>query len=153
MTVDEFRAEQEWLGASYGTEYELPPNWPEAKWRLRTNFAAAGTGGLILWPVFGATNQLLGGLALLVLTVWLVRKGRPPWVTAVPMVFMLAMTGWAIVELARTFVGGPDGGGRPGLLAISVVMLAMEVWIVIEAGVLVVRGSRSGGLAGGSSGG
>ncbi len=117
---------------------------PDPRWRLRTNFAAAGTGGLILWPVFGATNQLLAGLALLVLTVWLVRRGRPPWVTALPMVFMLAMTGWAIVELACSFMGD---GGRPGLLVISLGMLGLEVWIVAEAAVLVVHGGRSGSLA------
>ncbi|MFG0260143.1 MAG: carbon starvation protein A, partial [Phycisphaerales bacterium JB041] len=33
-------------------------------------FAGAGKGALILWPIFGATNQLLGGPALLVVTVW-----------------------------------------------------------------------------------
>jgi carbon starvation protein len=65
--------------------------------------ASAGMGGLILWPVFGATNQLLGGLALLVVTVWLVRHNRPIWVTALPMVFMLAMTGWAIADMTRQF--------------------------------------------------
>ncbi|MEQ8770688.1 MAG: carbon starvation protein A [Phycisphaerales bacterium] len=129
-------------------------DWPSPRTSVRTNFAAAGTGGLILWPVFGATNQLLGGLALLVLTVWLVRRGRPPWVTALPMVFMLAMTGWAIVELARSFMGPVDGrGGRPGLLVILLLMLGLEVWIVAEAAVLVVRGKRSGSLADGASGG
>lgn len=97
----------------------------------------AGKGGLILWPVFGATNQLLGGLALLVLTVWLVRNRRPAWVTAVPMVFMLAMTGWAITELVRHFAGG---GGNTLLLVVGVVMLAMEVWIVVEAAVFIAKG-------------
>ena len=99
--------------------------------------ASAGKGGLILWPVFGATNQLLGGLALLVLTVWLVRSRRPAWVTALPMVFMLAMTGWAIAELIRHFAAEGD---KPLLLGVGVVMLAMEIWIVVEAAVFVARG-------------
>ncbi len=110
----------------------------------------AGLGGLILWPVFGATNQLLGGLALLVLTVWLVKTGRPRWVTAGPMVFMLAMTGWAIVELVRHFAP-PEPNWL--LLGVGVAMLAMEVWIVVEAARLMFRyeplvdagGSRGGG--------
>ncbi|MEZ5948829.1 MAG: carbon starvation CstA 5TM domain-containing protein [Planctomycetaceae bacterium] len=41
-----------------------------------------GTGGLILWPLFGATNQLLAGLALMVTFFYLWRRGRsawPPW--------------------------------------------------------------------------
>ena len=119
------------------------PRWPkevvEGLWVL-TRWEEAGLGGLILWPVFGATNQLLGGLALLVLTVWLVRTNRPAWVSALPMVFMLAMTGWAIVELIRHFA---SGGDNTLLLVVSVLMLAMEVWIVIEAGVFIARRGRT----------
>ncbi len=37
---------------------------------------AGGKGGLVLWPLFGTTNQLLAGVTLLVVTVWLRRKGR-----------------------------------------------------------------------------
>ena len=46
----------------------------------------------IIWPVFGSTNQLLGGLALLVITVWLKRTGRPIWPTLFPMLFMVSAT-------------------------------------------------------------
>ncbi len=46
----------------------------------------------VIWPVFGSTNQLLGGLALLVITVWLKRTGRPIWVTLFPMLFMISAT-------------------------------------------------------------
>lgn len=102
-------------------------------------FAGAGKGALILWPIFGATNQLLGGLALLVITVWLVRHKRPAWVTAIPMVFMLAMTGWAIVSLVSQFA---QAEGKAHLLAVGIAMLALEVWIVAEAVVLVVGGRR-----------
>ena len=100
-------------------------------------FATAGKGALILWPIFGATNQLLGGLALLVVTVWLVRHNRPAWVTAIPMVFMLAMTGWAIASLVQQFA---DAEGKVHLLIVGLAMLVLEVWIVVEAGVLLVRG-------------
>ncbi len=99
--------------------------------------AGAGAGGLILWPIFGATNQLLGGLALLVLTVWLVRSRRPFWVTAIPMVFMLVMTGWAIGDMIMGFAGR---SGQLHLLLISALMLGMEIWIVLEAGLFLLRG-------------
>lgn len=106
--------------------------------------ANAGRGGLILWPVFGATNQLLGGLALLVITVWLARRRVPAWVTAVPMVFMLVMTAWAIIELVRQFLRPLDAGGpvQWHLVAVASLMLALEVWIVIE-GVAVFLSRRS----------
>ncbi len=97
-------------------------------------FINAGKGALILWPIFGATNQLLAGLALLVVTVWLVRNRRPAWVTAIPMVFMLGMTGWAIVSLVGQFAGAE---GKTHLLVIGVAMLILEVWIVAEAVMLV----------------
>lgn len=102
----------------------------------RVGLAAAGTGGLILWPVFGATNQLLGGLALLVITVWLVRRRRPAWVTAIPMVFMLAMTGWAIASMTAQFARAE---GKTHLLAISIAMLILEIWIVLEAAALIAK--------------
>lgn len=98
--------------------------------------SGAGLGGLVLWPIFGATNQLLGGLALLVVTVWLVRTGRPCWVTAIPMIFMLLMTGWAIAELVATFTRSE---GKLHLAVISTAMLVMELWIVAEAALLVLR--------------
>jgi carbon starvation protein len=96
--------------------------------------AAAGQGGLILWPVFGATNQLLGGLALLVITVWLARRRVPAWATALPMLFMLAMTGWAIADMIAQFLRPLDTGGpvKWHLVVVSGLMLALEVWIVVE---------------------
>ncbi|MGW8266874.1 MAG: carbon starvation CstA family protein, partial [Longimicrobiales bacterium] len=45
-----------------------------------------------VWPVFGATNQLLAGLALLAVTVWLKRTGRTWLFAGIPMVFMVGMT-------------------------------------------------------------
>jgi carbon starvation protein len=104
--------------------------------RAVVDFTQAGKGGLILWPIFGATNQLLGGLALLVITVWLVRTKRPPWVTAIPMIFMLIMTGWAISDMLIGFALTP---GKTHLLTISFLMLALEIWIVLEAVILITR--------------
>ena len=104
-------------------------------WFIRNNLAQAGLGGLKLWPIFGATNQLLAGLALLVVTVWLVKTKRPAWASAVPMVFMLAMTGYAIVLLADSF----RAADNLFLLGVSLVMLGLEIWIVIEAAMLVLR--------------
>jgi carbon starvation protein len=96
-------------------------------------FEGAGLGGLALWPIFGATNQLLAALALLVVTVWLVKTKKPVWVSAVPMVFMLGITSYAIVLLAKGFADSSNGL----LLGVSVLMLVLEIWIVIEAAGLV----------------
>ncbi len=95
-----------------------------------------GMGAMILWPLFGTTNQLLAGLALLVATVWLYRKGKPVVITAIPMVFMLVMTGWGLVLLLETFAN-PDS--RNWLLFfIGLAVLALEVWMIVEAVVYMV---------------
>ncbi len=95
--------------------------------------ASAGRGGLILWPVFGAINQLLGGLALLVITVWLAKSRRPTLCTAIPMTFMLAMTAWAIVELLRTFaIAGEGLTPQWHLAAVAAIMLVLQIWISFE---------------------
>ncbi|RAP30328.1 carbon starvation protein A [Candidatus Marinamargulisbacteria bacterium SCGC AG-414-C22] len=56
----------------------------------------SGKGALMLWPMFGAINQLLGGLALLVATVYL--KKRVGWwalLTAIPCGIVMIITLWA----------------------------------------------------------
>ncbi|MHB1307060.1 MAG: carbon starvation CstA family protein [Limisphaerales bacterium] len=88
-----------------------------------------GKGGLILWPLFGATNQLLGGLAFLVISFWLWRRGLRVWVAVVPMLFMLVVPAWALAsDLARWWAKG-----QYVLAAVAVLMLALEVWMIIEA--------------------
>ncbi|HCS55673.1 MAG TPA: carbon starvation protein A, partial [Planctomycetaceae bacterium] len=58
---------------------------------------AYGTGGLILWPLFGATNQLLAGLALMVTFFYLWRRGKKVAFVAIPMCLMLLMPAWAML--------------------------------------------------------
>jgi carbon starvation protein len=53
--------------------------------------------GLVLWQLFGGTNQLIAGLALLTGTVYLKQRGRNFWPLAVPAIYMIGMT---LVSLA-----------------------------------------------------
>lgn len=89
---------------------------------------AGGTGGLILWPLFGTTNQLVAGVTLLVVSIWLKRRGKPVVYTAAPMVFvaaatLLAMTGEVL---------GYFGDGLWLLAGVGSVILACDVWILLE---------------------
>lgn len=102
----------------------------------------AGRGGLILWPLFGATNQLLGGLAFLVITFHLWRRRQPVWFVILPMVFMLIMPMWAMIW--QLFVGGPDmpswiSQGRWTLVFIGLATIVLEFWMILEALVLFPR--------------
>lgn len=77
----------------------------------------------MIWPVFGATNQLLGGFALLVLTLWLRHEGRPIWATFLPMVFMIGATLTALVQLVATYGLSLVGAIAAMLLALAMVLL------------------------------
>lgn len=89
----------------------------------------AGKGGLILWPLFGATNQLLGGLAFLVISFWLWRRGRSVWFVVIPGVFMLAMPAWAMIAQIPKWLNN----NQPVLVFIAVVTLFLEAWLIVEA--------------------
>ncbi|MEQ8820695.1 MAG: carbon starvation protein A [Sumerlaeia bacterium] len=105
---------------------------------IAEGFRSGGKGAfLTLWPLFGATNQLLAGLALLVLSVWLLRRGKPIWIAAIPMTFMLGMTGWALVYQLIGFAGGE--GRNLFLFTVGLVIVALEVWMLAEAIAFAVR--------------
>ncbi|MFL2860053.1 MAG: carbon starvation protein A [Pontiellaceae bacterium] len=87
-----------------------------------------GKGALLLWPLFGAVNQLLGGLALLVITVWLARKSLPIWITILPMIFMFFMTAWAMKINLITFW---EDQNRL-LFSIGMLLILLQTWMIVE---------------------
>ncbi|WP_166821324.1 carbon starvation CstA family protein [Thalassoroseus pseudoceratinae] len=102
-----------------------------AKPGVTWSWSVAGTGGLILWPLFGATNQLLAGLAFLVISFWLWRRGKSLWFAVLPAIFMLVMPAWAMID--RITVWLTPGQERPLLAGIAIVTLALEAWMIVEA--------------------
>jgi carbon starvation protein len=59
------------------------------------------TGGFTnLWPIFGSANQLLAALALLTISVWLIKKEIRPTFVLIPMFFMFAVTLTSLVLFA-----------------------------------------------------
>jgi carbon starvation protein len=72
---------------------------------LAFSTGADGKGALILWPMFGAVNQLLGALALLVATIYLKKKGGLKYlVTGLPFLFMIVITLWATIANQLQFI-------------------------------------------------
>ncbi|VGO17234.1 Carbon starvation protein A [Pontiella desulfatans] len=94
-----------------------------------------GKGALALWPLFGAVNQLLGGLALLVITVWLAKKKVPVIFTAIPMVFMIAMTAWAMKINLVDF----HANAQWLLFGIGAIISLLQAWMVAEGIIVLVR--------------
>jgi carbon starvation protein len=54
---------------------------------------------LVIWPIFGSANQLLASLALIAVSVWLVKKGKNIWFTVLPAIFMMATTLYSLAVL------------------------------------------------------
>jgi carbon starvation protein len=89
---------------------------------------ADGSGGLLIWPLFGTTNQLLAGLTLLVVTVMLVRRGSPSIFTLAPLVFVLAMTLFALVIQLNGFYQKGDWF----LFGLDIVVLVAAILVTLE---------------------
>ncbi|MDD5728680.1 MAG: carbon starvation protein A [Victivallales bacterium] len=102
----------------------------------------SGRGAFKLWPLFGAMNQLLGGLALLVITVYLVRKKINSLYTAIPMVFMIGMTGWAMYYNVMQYAGYRGTPRNTLLLVISLIIIAFEIWMIFESTIVLIKAHR-----------
>lgn len=89
---------------------------------------ADGSGGMIIWPLFGTTNQLLAGLTLLVITVMLVHLRRPMWYTLAPLCFLLVMTVTALIFQLRTFYEQQNWF----LLGLDIVVLVAAILVAME---------------------
>jgi carbon starvation protein len=95
--------------------------------------------GLALWRLFGTTNQLLAGLALLTATLYLKQRGRNPLFTGIPMVFMLGSALTAMVLNLRDFRRDWNDGGAI-LFVVGLVLLVLGIWLCIEAVITLARG-------------
>ncbi len=91
-------------------------------------YNGSGVGAMKLWPLFGATNQLLAGLSLLVITIYLAHKRSPIVYTLIPMVFMIGMTGWAMVINLQ----GYFATGNWLLFSIGLCTMFLEIWMILE---------------------
>lgn len=88
-----------------------------------------GKGGLLLWPLFGATNQMLAGLGLLVILVYLAKNKRPLWPLVIPCIFLLLMTGYALFLNINIYISKSNWY----LAILGIVLFLAQLWIFSEA--------------------
>jgi len=62
-----------------------------------------------IWGTFGGANQLMAGLALMIVSLWLTKEKRPTVYTVIPMLFMLATTLSALTYLVYDGIWGLKG--------------------------------------------
>ncbi|HLG21948.1 MAG TPA: carbon starvation protein A [Candidatus Manganitrophaceae bacterium] len=96
---------------------------------------------LKFWPIFGASNQLLAALSLLGISVWLVKSGRNPVYTLLPMVFVLIMTLWALgLFIKPWFDGIASGSFRPDLIGmVALILIGIAVLLLVEGYQIMIR--------------
>jgi carbon starvation protein len=91
-----------------------------------------------LWQMFGASNQLMAALSLLVVSVWLKSEKRNPTFALVPMIFMYVTTLFATVVTARnlyvTIAANPRMSGLPvagawAMIVVSALLLVAALLI------------------------
>ncbi len=98
-----------------------------------------------LWPIAGMSNQLMGALGLLTASVYLYKMRRPTVFTLIPMVIMLVLTLWAVVQtVVRQF--SPPAGQSPnyGVLFVALALFALGIWLAVEATLKAIQLKRSG---------
>ena len=138
-TLDTSTRIQRYVVSELATDLRIPllaNRWAATSFAVLTAAGLAfatgadGKGAMVLWPLFGITNQLLAALALLLATLYLKRRGGMKYLaTAVPCAIMLVITNWAMVKNEMSFIGKKDWL----LVIIGGVIFSLALWMTIEA--------------------
>ena len=96
------------------------------------NLSEPGTGairqaGWVLWPIFGASNQMLGALTLMVLTLYYWQKKKPILPLLLPMLLILVLTFSALIVNAIKF-----SGENSLLFILTLLLIILILWMVYE---------------------
>lgn len=92
-----------------------------------------------IWQLFGASNQLIGALALLVITAYLLKRGKPVLYTLIPAIFMLVTTMAALVWQAYGYLVVPPPDKREYVLGITALVLLALALVLAVQGLMVRR--------------
>ncbi len=112
---------------------------------LAFSSGANGRGALTLWPLFGTANQLLAALALLVVTMYLKKKGSIKFIFAgIPAIFMLAVTITALTIKELDFIKALQNGSNQNwpLVILGAILLSLAAWMTIETIILFFKKSE-----------
>jgi carbon starvation protein len=93
------------------------------------SLGADGEGGMLIWPLFGTTNQLLASLTLSVIAVILLRKKINPLPVMIPLAVVMVMSIYALIIQLGTFYADQNWL----LLVLDVVILIASLWVALEA--------------------
>ncbi len=92
--------------------------------------------GWVLWPLFGASNQMLAAITLMVLAVYFWKRGRPVKALVLPMLFVMIITIWSILLSMGGFLQQENWL----LLGLNGLLLTLILWMMLEGLIYVRRG-------------
>ena len=90
---------------------------------------ADGSGGMVIWPLFGTTNQLMAALTLSIICVMLLQLRRPVLPVLIPLVFVAIVSVYALIIQLGTFFETQNWL----LLVLDVIILVCALWVIVEA--------------------
>ena len=83
--------------------------------------------GFVLWPIFGASNQMLAALTLMVLTLYYWQKKKPILPLLIPMLIIMIVTFTALITNAIKFFG------QNGILfSLTIILMGLILWMAFE---------------------
>jgi carbon starvation protein len=85
-----------------------------------------------IWPLFGSSNQMMAAIALLAITMWLVKKKNVSWFVQIPMYIMFAVTISALVTLCIS-----------NFKAANYILGVIAIFLLVVTGVLIIEAVRS----------
>jgi len=140
------------LGRYIVSEFGDQHNLPVLKNKYLASFMSAGVAfvlaiglyggkpaGILLWPLFGTTNQLLASLVFATLTIYLLKKKSPTWPTALPVVIVTLTTLAAMIWNIKEYVTAKNWiltsvGGVILTAALVLIYLSTAAYLKEKAG-------------------
>ncbi len=96
------------------------------------------------WTLFGAANQLLAAMTLLVISAWLHQNGKRLWFTLLPMIFVLLTTLVALVQITRGNLAKSRGIDLSLMNSVvSILLIGLALYLVQTAAWRMLHGRKS----------
>ncbi len=83
--------------------------------------------GWVLWPIFGASNQMLAALTLMILCIYFWKRNKPVLPLIIPFIFLTVTTLISLAVKAQSFVET-----NRLLLVIDGILSALILWMLYE---------------------
>lgn len=102
---------------------------------------------IYLWQLFGAANQLMAALSLLIVTLWLKQTKRNPTFALIPMLFMyittMVATLFTAYNLYASILSNPAVASQPINVVGAVAMIAVAILLFVAAALIGLDGWRA----------